>query len=132
MTMHMKAAVLGLLSALTIALAAPVTAQAGTLTVYNQNCTTQKGIEIHKQVTVRIDSKSGAGCTNKPVDVAQGQSKTIELVARDKDGNACGKYRHQAVGMLQGQQGRYDVDGDKNSSVICKKDRSVSCRCNKI
>ena len=129
MTGHTKPAALVLASALAIAIAAPLTAQAGTLTIFNQNCTSQKGFETHKRVTVTIDSKGGAGCTKTSVNVTQGQSKTVQLAAKDNDGNACGKYSHRAVGMLLGQQGGYDVDGDKDSSVTCKKDRSVSCRC---
>lgn len=131
MNKHMKLTTLGLVSALMVAIAAPMTAQAGTMTIFNANCTTQKGLDLYKQIKVNIDSKGGEGCTDKTVKVHTGQSKTVQLAAQDKNGNTCGKYRHDAVGVMQNRQDKYDVDGDKDSTVICKKDRSVSCKCRK-
>ena len=129
MTRPMKLAALALVSALTIAIAVPLTAQAGTLTIFNKNCTMNIGFDIDERITVNVDSETGAGCTKTSVDVARGYARTIELATKDSDGNACGKYRHKVIGTFKGQQGRYDIDGDKDSWMTCKKDRSVSCQC---
>ena len=132
MTRHMELRALGFVSALTIAVAVPLTAQAGTLTIFNKNCTMNIDSDIHERITVNIDSESGAGCTERSVDVPRSYAKTIELAAKGEDGSACGKYRYKVVGALQDQQSSYDIDGGKDSWMTCKKDRSSSCQCVKM
>ena len=129
MTRPMKLTALRLVSALTIAVAVPLTAQAGTLTIFNKNCTMNIGSDIHERITVNIDSETGAGCTERSVDVPRSYAKTIELAAKGQDGSACGKYRYKVVGALKDQQSSYDVDGGKDSWITCKEDRSFGCHC---
>ena len=125
----MKLSALGFVSALTIAVAVPLTAQAGTLTIFNKNCTMNIDSDIHDRITVNIDSETGAGCTERSVDVPRSYAKTIELAAKGEDGSACGKYRYKVVGALKNQQSSYDIDGGKDSWMTCKKDRSFGCQC---
>lgn len=139
MTRPMKLSALGLVSALTIAVAVPLTAQAGTLTIFNKNCTMNIGLmniglDIDERITVNmirvnIDSETGADCTKRSVDVRLGYAKTIELAAKGQDGSACGKYRYKVVGALKNQQSSYDIDSGKDSWITCKTDLSLSCQC---
>ena len=119
--------VLGLVSALLITTTMPMSAQAGTLTIYNENCTHLKGLVRKKFTTVYVDASEAHGCTDTKVQVKTGQSKTIELVARNKNGETC-KYNHNAEGVVGG---KYDIKAEDFSSVTCKRDWARVCQCKK-
>ena len=112
-----------------IAISAPMMVQAGTLTIHNQNCTHKTGNwKTKKEVTVHVYNEF-RGCTEKKVTVHRNRSETIEIAATDKNGYACGKYRHEAKGTTFG---KYDVYGNEDSRVICKKDWAGVCQCTKV
>ena len=117
--------------ALTIVIttATPLTAQAGSLTIFNKNCTKTSNWATKKRITVYINSsKDNDGCTDTKVTVRKGHSKTIQIAATDIDGNSCGKYNHKAGGTIWG---KYDIRGSKDSRVTCKKDWLGVCQCEK-
>ena len=118
-----------LLSTLMIAITVPMTAQAGTLTIYNQNCTkTYKG-KIVKRITVHVFN-GDTHCTRKKVTVHQHESVTVmlrEVPTNYEDGH-CGKYAHEAMGTAGG---KHDVHADEDSSVTCKRDWAHVCQCTK-
>ena len=123
----MKLTAIGLMSALLIAVAMPMAAHAGTLTIYNKNCTHLKGLKRKKSVTVKVTAD--VGCTNTKVKVKTGQSKTISLTVRDKKGDIC-EYHHYAKGTGASWPPK-DVMGDEVSSVTCKRDWARVCQCKK-
>ena len=122
---------LSLVSALLIAIATPVAAYAGTLTVYNDNCTKTVSRSTTKRVTVNVSPQKGyrgAGCTDTYFTVSQGNSKTIELEERSADERYPCKYAHEARGTALG---KHDVRGDSDSTVTCRKDWASVCQCTK-
>ena len=122
--------VLGLVSALLITTTMPMAAHAGTLTIYNENCTHLKGLKRKKSVTVTVKAGiTNGGCTYTKVKVKTGQSKTISLTERDRQGDIC-KYRHNAKGTGITDPPK-DVKGDEVSSVTCKRDWARVCQCRK-
>ena len=130
----------GFLSALIIAMAVPVTTNAGTLTIYNENCTHLKGFKRKKSVTVHVFAQDDCD-TNTKVTVRQGSSKTITLddyynekdhMSKDGkivkgDPTTC-KYAYEARGTVSFTR---DVRGDRDSSVTCKRDWARVCQCTK-
>lgn len=123
------------ISVLTVAVIVPTTAQAGTLTIYNKNCTKTINFKKYNRVTVHVYQKdhTDEGCTNTHVTVNKKSSKTIELVpyyyknGQWQDPRNC-KYKHEAHGTVAGKE---DVHGNENASVTCKKDRIGVCQCTK-
>ena len=129
MTRYAKFARFGLISVLLAALAAPLAARAGTMTIYNKNCTKTANFATKQRVTVIISSKKdGEGCTSGRVTVHRGHSRVVPIAATDKDGNECGKYRHEAHLTILGE---YDVSEHGDSHVTCKKDWLGVCQCTK-
>lgn len=125
----MKLIICAFVSMLAITTVAPMTAHAGTLTIYNKNCTKRAGFIKKQRVTVHVFSKnSDDGCTNEWVTVHKGESETIEILAKDKNGKNCSKYTHEATGTVFND---YDISGFRNSSVTCKKDWAKICQCTK-
>ena len=103
-------------------------AQAGTLTIYNKNCTKTHNFATKKRVKVHVYGKLESGCTTREVTVRQGQSRTLDLVPTYKD-NGLKKdcfYFHEANGTVGGKQ---DVNGTRDSHVTCKKDWAHVCQC---
>ena len=124
-----KLTVRGFVSAVTIAAATPMAVHAGSMTIYNENCTKFTGLKTRKRVTVLIDSsKNNEGCTDTYVTVSKHKSKTVELAANGIDGDSCGKYSHEARGTAFG---KYDAPGNKHTRVTCKKDWADVCQCTK-
>ncbi len=113
-------------AALMIAITAPMTAQAGTMTIHNENCTKQVWFKKHKKVTVNIRGQQ-VGCTKTSVTVWQGSPKTIWLEPTGDYGEEC-KYKHEARGTVYRKK---DVYGTANTSVTCKKNSEGLCRCRK-
>lgn len=108
--------------------AAPLVAQAGTVTIHNDNCTTLKDFKTHKWVRVHVDSIQ-PGSTNKWVKLGLGESEKISLRETYKLG---GKrltyyYVHEAAGTA----GDNDVSGKEDSSVTCRKETLNICNCRK-
>ena len=129
MTKHIKLTSFGLLSALLIVIATPLTAQAGTLTIFNKNCTKTADFATKKRVAVHVDTKRGYyGCTDIYTTVHKGHSKTIQLAEQADEGQDCGNYRHEAAGTIKG---KFDVPADGDSHVTCKKDWLNVCQCTK-
>ena len=129
MTRQLKLTVLVLASMLIIIVATPPTAHAGFLKIYNKNCTKTAHWSTKKRVTVNVYSKKGYdGCKKVYISVPTGQSKTLEIRAQSYNGENCGKYRHEAAGTIEG---KYDVRGDRDSYVTCKKDWLGVCQCTK-
>ena len=133
MTRPMKLTTLGLVSALTFAvvimMATPLTAHAGSMSIYNKNCTQVENFVKKKQVTVHVYSSLGyTGCTNEWVVVHRGHTETIELVPDSGYGQRCGHYMHEAKGTVGG---KYDVHGDETASITCKRDWAWVCQCTK-
>lgn len=111
-------------------IAAPAPVQAGTMTIYNKNCTHTKGFKRKNWVTVYVYGPRK--CTNKTLRINKGQSKTIELKEEYLSSGAekyfpC-RYNHEAKGTAFGKN---DVYGDKHSSVTCKRDWARVCQCTK-
>lgn len=126
MTSPLKLTALGLLSALLMATAMPMTANAGTLTIYNHNCTHLKWFKRKKSVTVHVYTHADK-CTDTKVQVKTGQSKTIQLL---EDGlvEQCHRYAHEAIGTVGG---KFDINPREPSSVTCKRDGARVCQCTK-
>lgn len=132
----MKLTTLGLVSALMLAIAAPSPAHAGTLSIYNRDCTKFAGFKRHKRVTVHVDGPPG--CTDTKVNVAIGSTRTINLVQttdKARSGAFIIKvkeyectYTHEASGTVGGKQ---NIHGKQNSKVTCEKDRGGVCQCTK-
>ena len=116
---------LGLVSALLITIAMPMAAHAGTMTIYNKNCTHLKGLKRKKFVSVYVNAQESHGCTSTLVQVKTGQSKTVALVAQNEKGETC-KYRHVAKGVIMGD---FDVKAEDFSSVTCKRNLARVCKC---
>lgn len=128
MNTHKKMITCALVSALLMFIAVPSATQAGTLTIYNKNCTKTKNWRTVKRVTVRVHTgNTKDGCTNTKVTVHQNHSKTVELIEKNDEGGDC-KYGHEAMGTVYG---KFKVRGDKNSSVTCKRDWAKVCQCTK-
>ena len=133
-----KSTLLALASALmTVAIAAPMMAQAGTLTIYNEDCTYRKGFKKKKAVYVEVvprHQEARDQCTDTKVRVKQGYPRTIALVERHKDkgkrSHPC-YYRHKAEGVPWGAS-KADVRGDEHSRVGCKEDALGVCHCTKL
>ena len=129
MNTRIKLTAFGLISMLLIVIAAPLTAQAGTMTIYNKNCTKTYNFATKQRVTVKIKSKNSyKGCTKKKVTIHKGQSRTIELAETGLAGDYCGKYSHQAIGTSRGKR---DVSPYQDSHVTCKRDWARVCQCTK-
>ncbi len=111
---------------LTIAVAAPMTAQAVTLTIHNENCTKLKWFKQVKKVTVHVKGNK-VGCTETSVTVKQGSQKTIWLEPYGDYGNEC-KYKHEAKTTVYR---KFDVLGTEHASLTCKKNSEGLCRCRK-
>ena len=117
-----------LITTLVAALMIAMTAQASTMTIYNEDCRTvvfnpwpvAKG-----RVTVKIEA-GGETCTEKKVTVGKGKSKTVEVRARGDLGFPC-KYSHMAAGTVGGESNYWLEDG----SVTCKEDWFDVCQCTK-
>ena len=127
MTKHMKLTVLGLVSALMITTIAPITVQAGTLTIYNKDCTHGKGFKKKKWVSVHVYDKKNKECTDTYVHVNENNSKTVSLIEETNNDTSC-YYKHEAKGTIIGSR---DIPGYLNSSVTCKKDWANVCQCTK-
>lgn len=131
MTKRMKLNAFGLISTLVIAMAMPLMAQAGTLTIHNKNCHKKIFLGIVRdRVTVHVwDSDRRRKCTDTKVTVGKGKSKTISIASTFQFANGetldC-KYRHEAMGTVGGKR---DVPGKKDSHVTCKKDWYDVCQC---
>lgn len=129
----------GLVLALMTAVAVPTASQAGTLSIYNKECTHRKGLGKKKNwITVQI--KGDPGCTKKDVRVSKGETKVINLIEttttysgflgkkEETDEYTC-KYKHLAKGAPVAYK---DVAGDEDSSVTCTKSGWFnSCECTK-
>lgn len=128
MNKPMKTITLSFIFALmAITVAAPLSAQTeGTLTIYNKNCKTLKGLKKVRRVTVHVYDLLGLKkCTNKKVTVGIGQSKTITLQETRKSGKTC-VYTAEAMGTYGS---RFNIAGDQDSRVTCR--RSNVCICDK-
>ena len=122
MNKPMKIITLGFIFALmTIVINAPMTAQAGTLTIYNKNCTTLKVLKKVKRVTVHVFDDWFIKCTDKKVTVGIGQSKTITLketgYTTKGRWKAC-RYSAEPMGTSEGPSG---LPGDEDLHITCKK-----------
>lgn len=118
MTRHVKSIARSLVAMLIIA-AAPIVTHAGTLTIYNDNCTTLQGLQTKNWVKVHVDTIQPGG-TNTWVKVDKGESKTIGLIEEYWFyGNWYTYYYvHEAQGTTGGDN---DVSGKEDSSVTCRK-----------
>lgn len=126
-----------LMSVLMLAVVVPQATHAGTVSIYNKNCTHTKGLYRKKWVTVHV--RGYQGCTNTKVQVRKGSTKVVNLIPTsdkyvDEDGSVyygpertC-KYKHEAKGTLGGKR---RVSGKENSSVTCKRDWARVCQCTK-
>lgn len=104
-----------------------MTAHAGTLTIYNKNCTKLVWFKQKNHVTVKVYDKM-MGCTDTKVNVHKGSRETIWLEPKGDNGREC-MYRHRPTGLLGGKA---DVAGHRNSSVTCeRKDADNACWCTK-
>ena len=129
MSKRINSTLLGILSALIIAVTLPMTAHAGSLSIYNKNCTQVENFVTKKHVTVHVYSSwDYTGCTREWVVVPRGHTKTIELVPDSGYGQRCGNYAHEAKGTVGGH---YNVHGDEVASVTCKRDWAWVCQCTK-
>ena len=131
MNTHIKLITCAFMSMLMMAIAAPMTVQAGTLTIYNKNCTKTVGLSTKKRVMVNVSPQKGykgAGCTDTYLTVSQKHSKTIELIERTADERYPCQYAHEARGTVLG---KHDVRGDSDSYVTCEKDWAQVCQCTK-
>lgn len=126
MNNRIKLIACALASVLAMTIATPMTAHAGTLTIYNKNCTKLKGFKQVKRVTVHVYDPDTVGCTKTDVTVHKGSAKKIWLEPGSRT-NPC-KYKHEAKGLILGKT---DVHGSKNSSVTCEKDPDKICQCTK-
>ncbi len=121
-----------LVAAVTLMLsAAAAPGQAGTLTIHNQNCVQQTGLDFRKRVTVHVHGQLACK-TNRYVTVDKGHSKTITLGEHFNDAgdgtvSEC-RYSHEAKGMALGER---DVLGTEDSSVTCRKKGGGTCQCTK-
>ena len=134
---RMKWTALALAAVLVITAVAPMAAQAGTLTIYNDNCTHRKGLGKKKNwITVKV--KGDPGCTKKDVHVSKGETKVVNLIEttttysglfgkKEKTDEYTCKYSHRAKGHPQGYK---NVKGDEDSRVTCKKGGAFNaCQC---
>ena len=132
MIRYIRFALLSFISALMITVAASLPVQAGTMTIYNKNCTKTSNFSTKKRVSLHVYSSTiFSDCTNIKVTVHQGHTKTVELVEQVLDGGdwwSCEKYAHEAMGTVFGG---WDVRGDRDTSVTCKKDWLGVCQCDK-
>lgn len=132
----MKLTALALASALMITAVAPTAAHAGTLTIYNKECTHRDGLKKKNWVTVKV--KGDPKCTNKKVQVSKGGTRVVDLIEttttasgflgkhEEVEEYTC-KYYHRAKGSPTGYN---DVKGDEDSRVTCKKSGLFkSCEC---
>ena len=126
MNNRMKLVVCTLVAALTIVFAVPMTAQASTLTIHNENCTKLKWFHQAKKVTVHIKGNN-VGCTETNTTVKQGIPNTIWLESHGDNGEVC-KYKHEARTTVYT---KHDVLGTEHSSLTCKKNSEGLCRCRK-
>ena len=124
-------------SALLLFSTTPEVSYAGTMAIYNKNCSKRLlGIKEVNRITVAIDGYPG--CTHTEVTVNQGITRTVTLAeTTDKfsggrgstSSNSC-RYTHEAIGTGIGRVGtEMDVEGDQFSSVTCKKDWIGDCQC---
>lgn len=106
---------------------APTTAQAGTITIRNDNCTTLKWFKRRKWVKVHMFSLL-SGCTDRVVRVNVGEARTFGVVSRTTIAGeriTC-KYAHEAKGTIAGA---IDAKGTDDTTVTCKKDGFNVCQC---
>ena len=125
----MRLTIIGFVSALLIAIAAPMSTYAGTITIYNKNCTKTYNFATKKRVKVHVFSTRG--CTEETVTVRQGHYRTVEIAPMYKFNDvwkSCGDYAHEAVGTVAF---KYDAPGDGHTDVTCKKDWLNVCQCTK-
>ncbi len=111
-------------------------AQAGSVTIYNDNCTkTYKGKKV-KRVTVTVKGRTGSNCTEETRTIHQGESTTIQLQAKYHPSRTNGggvrecEYTHKASGVWNGSR---NVKGTEHSEVVCKKAKGLfrTCQCKK-
>ena len=104
-------------------------AHAGTVTIYNENCTKTYNFSTKKRVRVRVHSPH---CTDKKVSVRQGHSETVVVQEKYKTRVGgwfnCEGYRHEAMGT---KWGKPDAPPDGDTHVTCKKDWLGVCQCTK-
>lgn len=125
MNSAMKFTALGLISMLLIAITVPTTTYAaGTLTIYNKNCTRLKGFKKKHEVKVHVFTNE-IGCRDIHVTVKKGDYKTIGLKEHGTYED-CGKYHHEATGTTAGKA---DVHPNETSWVTCLKDAVGLCHC---
>lgn len=119
-----------LLPVLMIVIVAPLTAHAGTLTIFNKDCHTLKfdpWPKVVQRITVHVYDHPSA-CTKKHVSVKVGHYETVSLVAKHEVNGELYKcnYFHEAMGTAGGKD---DVYGGGHSSVTCKQDWADVCQC---
>ena len=111
-------------------------AQAGSVTIYNVDCTkTYKGKKV-KRVTVHVRGRRGSNCTEEYLTIHQGESRTIQLQAKYRPSGSNGSgvhvcvYKHQASGTTNGT---FEIKGTEHSEVYCKKANGFfhTCQCHK-
>lgn len=117
-----------LAAALMLVTAMPMTAQAGTLTIYNDNCKTTVGLfKTRNWVKVHVDTIQ-AGGTDTWVKVPKSESRTVSLIEKyTAFGNTYTYYYvHEAQGTTGGDN---DVKGTEDSRVTCRTDWIGVCQC---
>jgi hypothetical protein len=102
-------------------------AQAGQVTIHNDNCAPlfQSSVQVHVYDATDRDSQgnSRGNCTDIWKDVSKGSNATLQLL----EGNTC-TYAHEAEGTVGGSR---DVSGSVSSSVTCSNDWLGVCQCTK-
>ena len=122
------------LTLLALMIAAPMTAHAGAVTVYNKDCRTvlfKPWPVTRSRVDVHIWNFT-EGCSDGWMRIAIGESKTMEVKEHygNSEDNRC-LYYHEAAGTSSVLHGRQDVYGDENASVTCKENLAKVCICKK-
>ena len=133
MSKQMKMIACILVSAVMLS-AVALPAQAGSVTIYNENCTKQSHGKRVKHVKVHVFGQKGKSCTDTHVTVHQGESETVQLKAQYRGSGVesntlypC-KYKHEAQGTVGGKR---HVLGSEHSTVTCKRDWARVCQCTK-
>ncbi len=127
MNRRIKSINCSLIATLLIAAAAPMMAHAGTMTIYNDNCTTLVWLTKRNWVKVHIDTIQPGG-TNTWVTLNKGESKTVSVKSKyTAFGNTYTYYyTHEAKGTTGGDN---DASGAKDTSVTCRKGVMGVCQC---
>ncbi|MFN3232039.1 MAG: hypothetical protein ACE363_07740 [Alphaproteobacteria bacterium] len=110
-------------------------AHAGSVTVYNHDCSTHNALgntEVHVWAPNEDGGITDRSCTDHVVIVAPGTyAATLDLESHGYENQVC-KYSHLARGMT-GDQKHADVDGREDSCVTCRKEGFLKlCRCKKV